>query len=76
VNVNRAGLPAGTYNDTITIAAPGATGSPQPIHVVLNLTSTPAVLMLSTHATALAGQPAAPILRRRAYPLAIPEEAR
>jgi hypothetical protein len=38
VSVNISGLSAGTYNDTITISAPGASNTPQTVTVTLTLT--------------------------------------
>jgi hypothetical protein len=42
VTVNPAGLTAGAYNGTVTIASAGATGSPQTVQVTLSVTSTTA----------------------------------
>lgn len=52
ISVTTAGLAAGTYSDTITVAAPDATNSPQTISVTLTLTGAPPVLSLSTHTAA------------------------
>jgi hypothetical protein len=40
VTVNPAGLTAGTYNGTVTIASAGATGSPQTVQVTLSVSAT------------------------------------
>jgi len=40
-SVNTSNLSPGTYNDTITISAPGASNTPQTISVTLTLTGTP-----------------------------------
>jgi hypothetical protein len=40
VTVNPAGLAGGTYNGNVTIASPGATGSPQTVQVTLMVTGT------------------------------------
>jgi len=39
VSVNTSGLAAGTYSDTITVTAPGASGSPKYVPVSLQITS-------------------------------------
>ena len=60
---NTAGLVAGIYVDTITIAAPGATGSPAVVIDTLQVTAAPVPLTLSVspagrHANAIQGSPA------------------
>ena len=53
VSVDTTGLAAGTYNSTITITAPGATGTPKTVTVTLNLSSPPIVPVLLVSQTAL-----------------------
>ncbi len=43
ITVNQGVLAAGTYNGTITIAASGASNTPQTINVTLNVLNTPAI---------------------------------
>jgi hypothetical protein len=47
VSVDVAGLTAGTYTDTITIAATGATGSPKTVAVTFTVQPPPAVIAVS-----------------------------
>ncbi|MBI2931981.1 MAG: choice-of-anchor D domain-containing protein, partial [Planctomycetes bacterium] len=43
VSVDITGLPAGTYNGTITVSDPGATNSPQTVAVTLNVNAPPTI---------------------------------
>ncbi len=47
VAVNAAGLAAGTYSGSVTITAPGTTGSPKIVPVTLNVTDTASTLTVS-----------------------------
>jgi formylglycine-generating enzyme required for sulfatase activity len=59
VNYSTAGLAVGPYNGTITVTAPGATGSPQTINVTLTVNPAPSQLSVtptSLMPTCLSGQ--------------------
>ena len=61
INAVTAGLPPGTYTDSIVVNSPGATGSPQTINVTLNVRSLSAALGVSqTGLTFSASTPANP----------------
>jgi len=51
VSVNPTGLSAGTYNGTVTITAPGATGSPKSVPVTLTVTQASAATISATPLT-------------------------
>ena len=55
VGASIAGLSAGTYNDTVTIAAPGVSGSPQTVAVTLIVAPQPPALDVSTWLLTFAG---------------------
>jgi len=71
IQPNIAGLAAGSYSATITITAPGATGSPATIGVTLNLTSTPILNVsptaLTFHSSRRNDQPGGTSSRDRQY---------